>query len=74
MTRPVRITRVSEDEVSLILDRKDCATLSATLHFLGSPLSPYRKELGIQELQLLADALFEFWTSGAMEPQQGERQ
>lgn len=45
------------DHVQVTLDAVEAGTLAATLDFLASPLSPYKRARGVRELQPLATAL-----------------
>jgi hypothetical protein len=56
------VTKVDHETVQITLNVKECATLTATLHVIGSPVSPFANNQGIRELQPLADALFEAFT------------
>ena len=56
------VVKVASDKVQITLDTEEAARLSATLHFLGSPLSRVGDLPIIEDLQPLADAVFEAFT------------
>ncbi|HTY35387.1 hypothetical protein [Mycobacterium sp.] len=56
------VVKVATDKVQITLNVEEAATLAATIHAIGAPISPWARTQAVRILTPLADAIFKEFT------------